>query len=370
MPLDKEILQKARNNLHSENKVILSLEQKGFCVSLLKDGHTEEREGRDVTDFLESINTASVSWVDYSVDDLANDAAKVAASLGFSEHLVNSLVKLHRSGYEDNDSEMGIMFPAILVSGFDVSVRYLIVLMKNGLVVTIHDQKVQRFFRLRRYAKIFMKKLKPSLSLTDKLTLVLIRIIDENNTRNFDHLREIEANSDKLSEKLADVKTPRQEMSTSIHLMKHALITYLNGMWEMLDVLNALRYGDPELLTDDPKLLQRINGLVAEVNMQISLAEHMSDVLASGLEVIQSIYNNQLQILNNKLALLVAYLTVLGTAVMVPNTLATALGSSAFDLGPEDQGWYVALLIGSTILATIASYLWVKSAGLLPDRTE
>lgn len=38
----------------------------------------------------------------------------------------------------------------------------------------------------------------------------------------------------------------------------------------------------------------------------------------------QSIYNNQLQSLNNRFALVTAYLTVLGTAFLVPNTIATS----------------------------------------------
>lgn len=229
---------------------------------------------------------------------------------------------------------------------------------------------MKRFFRLRRYARVFMRKIKTPLSKPDKLTHVLIRIIDENNARNFDHLREIESNADKLSEKLSDVNTPREAIGKNIHEMKHALIMYLTGLWETVDVLNTLRYGDPELLTDDPKLLQRLGSLVVEVNYQIGLAEHLSEVLASGLEVMQSIYNNQLQILNNKMALLVAYLTVIGTAVLVPNTIATALSNPAFQMGPQDVGWYSALLVLSTIVSTLVAYLWVKSRGLLPEKTH
>jgi len=208
------------------------------------------------------------------------------------------------------------------------------------------------------------------LSRPDKITLILIRIIDEHNSRNFDHLREIEDCSDKISEKLASVDTPREIIGKDIHCMKHALIVYLTGLWETVDVLNTLRYGDPELLTDDPKLLKRVAGLVEEVNNQIGLAEHMSEVLASGMEVMQSIYNNQLQILNNKLAMLVAYLTVIGTAVLVPNTLATALSNPAFQMGPQDSGWYITLLIISTVVSTAIAYWWVKKRGLLPNNPE
>jgi magnesium transporter len=369
MAIDKDLVHKIRKK-HGDEKIILSLEENGFCVSLLRDSTTEEREARDVREFTDIINSSSVSWVDYIVEDLKKDAQGIALSLGFSGNVSGSLLKSTRSGYEDLDTEMGLLLPAIIVKGFDVKIEYLLILMRRGLVVTIHTTEVKRFIRLRRYAKIFMRKIKPGISPNDKLTMLLTRIIDENNARNFDHLREIEENSDTVSEKLADVKTSREEIGKDIHLMKHALITYLNGLWETVDVLNTLRYGDPELLSDDPKLLARMGGLVVEVNYQIGLAEHMSEVLASGLEVMQSIYNNQLQILNNKLALLVAYLTVIGTAVLVPNTLATALSNPAFQMGPQDAGWYVALLVVSTVISTLIAYWWVKSKGLLPEKTH
>lgn len=364
-----ELVQKIRKK-HGNDKIILSLEEKGFCVALGKDGSTTEKEARDVKDFLETVNASSVTWVDYIVDDLHRDGQKVAEELGFSGNVSGALLRAGRSGYEDLDTEMGLLIPAIIVEGFDVKIDYLLLLIRSNLVVTIHTTEVKRFFRLRRYAKIYMKKIKAPLPQKDKITMVLIRIIDENNARNFDHLREIEENADKVSEKLSKIDTPREEIGKDIHLMKHALITYLSGLWESVDVLNTLRYGDPELLTDDPKLLQRLGSLVIEVNYQIGLAEHLSEVLASGLEVMQSVYNNQLQILNNKLALLVAYLTVIGTAVLVPNTLATVLGSDAFALTPADQWWYILAILASTGLSIVLSYLWVKKSGLLPKKPD
>jgi magnesium transporter len=82
-------------------------------------------------------------------------------------------------------------------------------------------------------------------------------------------------------------------------------------------------------------------------------------VLASGLEVMQSIYNNQLQSLNNRFALVTAYLTVLGTAFLVPNTIATIAGSGVMEGTMAAQWWYIPLLVLSTIVATLASFLWV-----------
>jgi len=339
---------------------------KAFCASLLRDGTTIKQAGRRPTDFAKLIAWSSVSWADFVVDDVVKEAEDIARSLEFSRSLIANIMNGRISGYEDYDDELGILVPAVTVEGFDVTINPLLILIKSNLVVTIHSGKVVRFERLRRYAETMMRKIPVDASQQDKVTHALIRIIDENNGRNFDHLREIESQGDKLSQSLIDVNTPREMLGPKIYDMKHALLTYLNSLWATVDVINALRYGDAELLTDDPRLLARIGALSADVNNQISLAEHLSEVLASGLEVLQSIYNNQLQILNNKMAMVTAYLAVIGTAVLVPNTLATILSNPAFNMGPQDAGWYTWLLLGSTVIATLISFWWVQKKGWLP----
>lgn len=338
---------------------------RAFCASLLRDGTTIKQVGRRPTDFVKLIAWSSVSWADFVVDDVAKEAEDIARSLEFSRSLVANLMNGRTSGYEDYDDEMGILVPAVTVEGFAVTPNPLLILIKSNLVVTIHSGKVVRFERLRRYAETMMRKIPVDASQQDKVTHALIRIIDENNGRNFDHLREIESQGDNLSKSLADVAVPREVLGSNIYEMKHALLTYLNALWATIDVINALRYGDAELLTDDPRLLGRIGALATDVNNQISLAEHLSEVLASGLEVMQTIYNNQLQMLNNRMTMLSAYLAIIGTAVLVPNTLATILANPAFSMGPEDAGWYTALLVGSTVVSTVAVFLFIKSRGLL-----
>jgi magnesium transporter len=135
-----------------------------------------------------------------------------------------------------------------------------------------------------------------------------------------------------------------------------------------MHVLHTLRFGDAELITNNDDLLEKLDILAVDVNRQIELAEHLSEVLASGLEVLQSIYNNQLQSLNNRLALLMTYLTIVGTAVLVPNTIATIMANTAFDMGPQDLWWYLLLMIGSTIGATGLVYWWVKRKGWIPKK--
>ncbi len=130
-------------------------------------------------------------------------------------------------------------------------------------------------------------------------------------------------------------------------------------------------YGVAELMSDDQHLLDKINGLLNEVHSQIGLAEHLSEVLASGLEVLQSIYNNQLQIINNRLSFLMGILTIIGTALLVPNTIATVMSqTSIFALTPADMWWYLALLAGSTVVATTFAWWAVKRMGFLPKHPD
>jgi len=352
------------------DSIVLAVESQGFCVSLLKNGKTEKFESMDISRFVKPTEGALVSWIDYVATNMKDDAEAIASTLGFSQNLIGNLLKNKRGSYIDNDYEMGIMVPAVIVDKFDVTVNPLLILIKKNLVMTLHGSEVRRFFHLRRYAETFMKKIDAKEPSQDKVTKILIRILDENNGRNFDHLREIEENGDKLSKTLANPLTPRDILGPQIYNMKHALIVYLGALWSTADVLNALRYGDPELLTDDGAILNHLGALSVEISTHIGLAEHLSEVLASGLEVLQSIYNNQLQILNNKLTLVVTYMTIIGTAVLVPNTLATVLGSDAFGLTPKDMLWYISILVISTVLAMAASYWWVKKMGWVPKRPD
>jgi magnesium transporter len=279
--------------------------------------------------------------------------------MGFTQTPIQKLLSGFYSGYEDTDTELGIMLPAVTMTHMDVTVRPLVILMRANLIMTVHNEDIARLLRFARYSQPFMKKIKAELA-SDKITMVLERIIDENNDRNFEYLREIEKRGDEISKQLIDENVSKKDLAQAIYQMKHVLIDYLNVLWATKDVVDSLQYGDSDLITDDEKLLGRIGILSSNIDRHIELSEQMSNVLASGLEVMQSIYNNQLQTMNNRFALVTAYLTVLGTAALVPNTLGTIAASMG--LGSQaDWGWYLPLLIVTTVIATIGSFLWVRS---------
>lgn len=359
------------SNKPENNKVLLVVPRHWFCVAVSNTGAMFKNDAESPDSFMETLGESTIAWVDYWADDLAKEAPVIAARMGFSDALVAGLIGDSHLSYQDFDVEMGIRVPSVHVSGFDVQTHPLLMLIKRNFILTIHPLSVdRRFAHLRRYSDAILKKIHPDLVAEDKVTLLLLRLIDENNGRNFEYLRQIEELGDALNRKLIDTQTERDKLGHDIYQMKHALITYLDALWETVDVMHDLRFGDAEVITNDPGLLEKLAHAEEDVNRQIGLSEHMSEVLASGLEVMQSIYNNQLQVLNNRLAMVMTYLTIIGTAVLVPNTLATILGNSAFAMEPQDRGWYIAILVVSTVLATWLAYWWVKKMGWMPRRPD
>jgi magnesium transporter len=342
-----------------------------FCVAISPSGTIFKGGSESPTEFENTLKQAHIAWVDYIAQDFASEAPGIAAQMGFSEQLFTPLVSSAHDDYQDFETEMGLKLPSIQVKDLNVEAHPLLLLIRKNFILTIHPRSVdRRFTKLRRYSDTVLKKIPTDISMEDRLTMLLMRIIDENNDRNAEHLRQIEERGDDLNKTMTDPFTPRDKIAPEIYRMKHALITYLNALWDTMHVLHTIRYGDAELITNDERLLNKLTILADDTNRQIELAEHLSEVLASGLEVLQSIYNNQLQNLNNRLALLMTYLTIIGTAVLVPNTLATIMGNAVFDIGPKDLWWYLIMMIGSTVGATWLVYWWVKKKGWIPKKMD
>ena len=441
---------------------------RGFCATLSK-GDTQSLRSNDLEDFSPLIEKASIAWVDYIVGDFEKEAVEAATKFGFSDLLVTQLLKNTRSGYEDFDIEMGVLLPAFQVKGFDIVINPLLILLKKGLIMTIRDRETIRLVQIRRYAETYMRNLPKNLKHEDWLTLLLIRIIDESKSKNFEQLRAIEEGSEDLTQDLKGDSVPSPHVLDQIYQMKHALLQYLSGLWATSDTLSSLRYGDADLISDKTQVLDKIGLLASEVHTQLSLAEHLSEVLASGLETQHEInnsrlqdlanqlqdknnqlqdfanklqeYNNQLQeknnnlqdkanqlqdinnqlqvynnrlqeknndlqdvnnqlsdrnnqlsdfnnqltlrnnqltaknnqltALNNRLTFLGGVLAILAAGFVVPNTIATVLSqTNIFLFGPEATGWYITLIVTSTIFTSVLVWLLLRRKGLLPKIEE
>jgi magnesium transporter len=361
------------------------MQKRWFCMGIEHSGKTFKHEAESSATLLEKINQSMVTWVDYITDNPMKDLPAVAAQMGFSESFISNLSCCEQLNYEDFDNEMWMSFPSVQIRGTEVKAHPLLILIKKNMVFTLHMRLVdKRFIRLRRYSEAILKKVPLDANPEDKLTILLSRIIDANNDSNFRHLRVIEEFGDELNRDLMDQETDKAQLGPKIYVMKHALIIYMNALWESVDVLQAIRYGDAQLLTDDQKIVNLFSAMVEQVKSQIGLSEHMSEVLASGIEATQAIYNNQLTtannrltisnnqltVLNNRFAKLAAYLTIVGTALLIPNTIATILGNSVWVYGPDNLFLYLALMIGATLAGSIFMWYWISKKGLLPQDKE
>jgi len=329
-----------------------------FCILLYQDGRIERLLDKTVGEYITAVKEASIAWIDCSIKNDEKEIEQLAVLAGFTKVPIPKLSHGFYSAYEDYDTELGIMLPSVTVKGETMTVHPLFILIRENLILTIHSDEINRLLRFSRYAQPFFKRIAAD-NTPDKITLTLERIIDENNDRNFEYLREIEMHGDAISKSLIEENVAKKRIAHDIYRMKHVLIDYLNVLWASKDVVDSLRYGDADLITNDEKLLGRIGILSDNIDRHIELSEQMSNVLSSGLEVMQSIYNNQLQTMNNRFALVTAYLTVLGTAFLVPNTIATIAGSGVMEGTMAAQWWYVPLLAVSTVVATLVSLLWV-----------
>jgi magnesium transporter len=348
------------------------------CIALFPDGSIQ-RQTYDLQQIRECrvvVEKSNVTWVNVTIPDMRVGAGEVAVGYGFSRDLVDKLLDADKAEYEDRDSELGMLIPSVRVDGWNVKIFPLLALVRRNLILTMHPCDLKRLVRFSRYAEGVMRKFKESQTVADRLTVMLIRILDENNEKNFDGLRAIEEEGERFSQYLVDTKGRAEELGEKIHKIKQALVDYLGALWASLEVLHSLRYGDADTITDNPKVLDKMSILVEDVNRNLALGEHVSEVLASGMGVLQTIYNNQLQIynnqlalLNNKLALLAGWLAIAATAVAVPNTLATVFGiGKVADLLPVEVIIFV--ITASTIIATYFTYEYVKSKGLMPKSPD
>jgi hypothetical protein len=160
-------------------------------------------------EFIDTVKQAHIAWVDFTAQDFNIEAPGIAAQMGFSEQLYMPLVNEPHNDYEDFEIEMGVKLPSIQVTNLNVLAYPLLVLIKNNYILTIHPKSIdKRFTKLRRYSDTVLKKIPATLSSEDRRTMLLMRIIDENNDRNAEHLRQVEERGDRLNETMTDPIPP------------------------------------------------------------------------------------------------------------------------------------------------------------------
>lgn len=295
-------------------------------------------------------SSCTLSWTECIVDDLPEGAKEVAKALGITLD-PSVLLTSYISGYEDRVDTLGLMLPVIMLSGSKVRVSPMLIYVRKDHIVTIQDERAGKILRLSEYASAFLRRLpaKPE-EWTDRQTTLLIRIIDELSEHNFTALRMIVEAAEQIEIDLAGLRQIPRDLTLEMSSIKTSILAFLNAIWATHTTVHSLRYGDPDMVSDNDAILSKFDVILAGLERQIQMAEHVLEVLTAGINVLQTE-------VSNKLGSFLLWLTVIGTAVLVPNTLATIY--SAF---PADESASLSrflALIFSTAGATYGTYWFV-----------
>jgi magnesium transporter len=332
-------------------------------VTMGRSGTVTKHYDQVMSRAIEMAASGYFSWVDHTASDIA-EAKAVAVGFGFSAGIMDTLRNDDLSEYADNDTELGLKIPSVRLERPEPEIEPAYFLMRENLILTIHGVEASHLMHFSRYADTYLRKM-PAQTLSERRTMFLIRLLDENCNDHFDQLRFIEDHADAVGYELAEMDAHIRDVGKRIFQVKHITVVYLSTLWHMLDVINSLRYGDAELIDDNQKILGRMNQMSEEVSKQVELSEAMSEVLVSGMDVLQSLYANQLLIVNNRMVLALTWMTVLGTALLVPNTLATIF-AYALGLDFNLMIWSLLVIIMATITMSSLAYWWTKSWTVVP----
>ena len=298
-----------------------------------------------------TISLGHLTWIECVVDSILEETPKILENLGINMD-ASVLLSGYVSHYEDREDTLGLMLPFVVTGANKTQTSPLLIFIKKDLVVTIHDDYGGKITRLYNYSNTLLRKLpKEPESWADRQTVLVARIIDELSETNFSILRLIIERAEQLELDLAGARQIQKDLSLELSDMKTSLLTFLNAVWATYDTVQNLKYGDAEMISDDEIILGKFEVLLGRLDRQIQMSENVMQVVATGINVIQAE-------VSNKLATLIVWLTVAGTAVLVPNTLATIF--SLFPNNEENFYWMLPTLAVSTAISAFVTYRYTK----------
>jgi magnesium transporter len=323
-----------------------------------KTSKTIVEKGEQAIDFAKK---SRLSWFNFVIGDISLGTEMVANELKLTIP-PGILLSGYLSSYEDKNDILGMMLPIVRVEKGEVTTTPILIYLVKNKLITIHDEYTEHLLRLSQYSDNFMRKIPIIGSWQDPQTYLLARIIDEIAERNFRALRGIIEQAEIIQIELARTQTPPKRLSVEIFTVKQSVLTFLNAVWAIRDVVHSLRYGDADMISDDSEVLVKFDIILADLDRQLSMAENVLEVLAGGISVLQAMYTANLQSTSNRMTSVLLWLTILGTGILLPNTLATIYGIPYLPLDSNSDIWiWITLSLGIiTGVGTWFVYYYVK----------
>lgn len=316
------------------------------------DGTLKRHPNTEIELINSKLKEFSMSWIEFVVEDVSSDAEEIVSKLKIQLDS-NSVLNGYYSNYEDIGNLLGVTIPLVQIKGGHVSPSPVLIYVSENSIISIHDEGAERMMNLSASSEGFLKNLpNKEGDLPERLSILLARIIDEISERNYDTLRVLVERAQSIELELGSEKSvTAKEVSLEMSKIKRAILTFLSAVWATHTTIHSLRYGDAAVLTDRPELLSRFDIVLDDINRQIQLAEQILELLSTGVNVIQTQ-------LTNRLSTIILWLTVIGTAVLVPNTLATI-----FAIVPNSHLLFREMaitIILTTVFGSVLSYRAAK----------
>jgi len=315
-----------------------------------------KKESINLEEAAKIVSLGNLTWIEVVVDDIVAETPDILERLGITME-ASTLLSGYITEYEDAGDTLGIMVPFIFTGESRTQTSPCLIFMKKDLILTIHDDYGGKITKLYNYTDTLMRKLPQSPdSWAERQTMLLFRLLDEVSETNFSVLRSIVERAEQVEIDLQGARQISRDLSLELSNMKRSVLSFLNAVWATHDVVRNLKYGDPDMVSDDDDILEKFEVVLATLDRQIQMAENVLEVISTGITAINTESSNQL-------TKLIVWLTVAATAVLVPNTLATIFGIP--DLGISFT-WVIPVLIIATIISSVITYSWTKQYRVLP----
>jgi magnesium transporter len=302
------------------------------------------------------VSQCTLTWIECVVDDIVKESPKILEKLGITMN-TSTLLSGYLTEYEDAGDTLGIMVPFIFTGESRTQTSPCLIFVKKDLILTIHDDYGGKITKLYNYSTSLMRKLPQAPeSWAERQTMLLFRLLDEVSETNFSVLRSIVERAEQVEIDLAGSRQISRDLSLELSNMKRSVLSFLNAVWATHDIIKNLKYGDPDMISDDDDVLEKFEVILGTLDRQIQMAENVLEVISTGITAINTESSN-------RLTKLIVWLTVAATAVLVPNTLATIFGIPDLEIS---YTWVIPVLILATVFSIVVTYRWTKQYRVLP----
>ena len=329
-------------------------------AGIAEQGVPYKKDSIQLEEAAQTLSIGNLTWIECVVDDIVDETPKILEKLNIKMD-PKILLSGYVTAYEDVGDTLGIMLPFIVTGDSRTQTSPILIFMKKDLIVTIHDDYGGKITKLYNYSTSLMRKLpKEPDQWADRQTILLFRLMDEVSETNFSSLRTIVEQAEQLEIDLAGSRQSDRDVGYELSNMKRSLLPFLNAVWATHDTVRNVKFGDPDMLTDDDDILEKFEVILGRLDRQIQMAENVMEVISTGVTIIQTETSN-------KLTKLIVWLTVAATAVLVPNTIATIFGIPDLQIS---WIWVIPILVISTFISAFITYRWTKQWRVNPFRTQ